>query len=666
MAEQKAGVSRRDFLTCSGIAALGALGAASLSGCAPKNSESKANGGENLSNVEWQGEFDVIVIGFGDAGASAAITAADAGAKVLLVDKAGEHAEGGNSRYCEQYICMWDNEEDGYDFIKAMSRGFNDSTEEIMRYMAKGAYENKAWLESLGGNIGQFQMMIGKPEEAAIKGFGKQRYEEMEASHWVAKHEDGTIDISEYEIWPNGELNNGRQYWAQLNYPDENEKKLWKFLRSQVAQRSDNITVWFNAPAIALIQDPGTNVVAGATIDHNGKTVNVHARNGVILSCGSYEGSTEAFQTYAHRADHFPIGSIYNTGDGITLGSSVGAKLWHMSAISGPWLNPKVPDVDRCYWLGGVFQRFTDKGNCITVGSDARRFMAESGSHKHGHIYLGGSWQPQIVPETMWAVFDATAREGEKLCDMIDESLIIEAETLEELAQKTELDGTVLAKTVESYNGFCAQGRDDEFNRLPSSLAPIETPPFFAVRLHGACVNAQGGPKRNTDCQVLDVDEKPIPHLYSAGELGSFWAGTYIGGGNIAECLYSGRTAGTNAATEKSDGPSIEVKVENAPNELIEAGDPADGVECGPDEYAGSYEGIHAPIVVKVKVSDGKMTEIDIVDQKETGAVVHDLFEIMPAAMLEANSVEVDGVTGATCTSNALRKAVQAALDKAQ
>ena len=93
--------SRRTFLKLSAIAGLGTLGIASLNGCAPENNTQKPPA-STLEEIAWDGYFDVVVIGFGAAGASAAIAAAEAGAQVLIVDKAHEGHEGGNSRYCAQ------------------------------------------------------------------------------------------------------------------------------------------------------------------------------------------------------------------------------------------------------------------------------------------------------------------------------------------------------------------------------------------------------------------------------------------------------------------------------------------------------------------------------------------------------------------------------------
>ena len=83
-------------------------------------------------------------------------------------------------------------------------------------------------------------------------------------------------------------------------------------------------------------------------------------------------------------------------------------------------------------------------------------------------------------------------------------------------------------------------------------MAPLATPPFYAMELTPAFVNTQGGPRRNQNAEVIGVDGDPIQRLYSAGELGSIYSFLYQGGGNIGECFAFGRIAGRNAAHETS------------------------------------------------------------------------------------------------------------------
>ena len=108
-----------------------------------------------------------------------------------------------------------------------------------------------------------------------------------------------------------------------------------------------------------------------------------------------------------------------------------------------------------------------------------------------------------------------------------------------------------LEATVAKYNEYCKNKVDPDFARPRASLIALEKPPFYAVKLYPATFNTQGGPRRNAKCQVVDPDNQPIPRLYSAGELGSFWGWMYNGGGNNAEALCTGQIAGRNVAAAK-------------------------------------------------------------------------------------------------------------------
>lgn len=664
MQKTKAGFSRRKFLAGAGIAAASFVGAAGLGACSPAQKAASLEGG-SPSSVSWDSGFDVVVVGFGCAGSSAAITAAESGASVLLIDKAPEHEEGGNTRYCEQTMFGWHRSSDGEAFIKQLREGHEDMTDEIVEYMVKSSEENEPWLRERSGLEVGHSATIFDTREQADKAMGAPSIADALSVGWVSANDEGKLEFFEYATWPSGEANNDRVFHGyNIDPPDNNEKKLWKFLRKEVAKQ-EGITVWYNAPAKELLQDPATKAIVGVAVDHGGSKKNVYAKNGVILACGSYEANVGMIQTFAHRTGAYPIGSAYNTGDGIAMAQRIGAQMWHMNALSGPWIEAKVPDVDRCYWSCNSQWRFTKDGKSIFVSSDAKRFMPESGWNKHGHVSVGTSWLNKQLPEKMWAIMDSAGYEDARGYRMAPENIYVQADTIEGLAEKLELDPQALKETVDSYNLYCTQGRDDDFGRIPETLAALDEPPFYGIRVYQGFVNAQGGPKRNTRCEVLDMDDDPIPHLYSAGELGSFFAGAYVAGGNISEALYTGRTAGANAAAAKEDVEVISVGSEAAPTELIVADDPAGAVECGENEYAGAADGIHESIVVKVTVENGKMTKIDVVEQHETGSVVGDLFETMPQRMIEANTYEVDTVSGATTASKGLQGAVAAALKKA-
>jgi succinate dehydrogenase/fumarate reductase flavoprotein subunit len=117
-----------------------------------------------------------------------------------------------------------------------------------------------------------------------------------------------------------------------------------------------------------------------------------------------------------------------------------------------------------------------------------------------------------------------------------------------ELARQLELPEQELVDTIAHYNDFARSGIDTEFGRASGMMTVLE-PPFYAIALWPCLLNTQGGPRRGTHCEVIDYRGDPIVGLYSAGELGSIWTDLYPGGGNLIECIVSGRIAGTSAAT---------------------------------------------------------------------------------------------------------------------
>jgi succinate dehydrogenase/fumarate reductase flavoprotein subunit len=133
----------------------------------------------------------------------------------------------------------------------------------------------------------------------------------------------------------------------------------------------------------------------------------------------------------------------------------------------------------------------------------------------------------------------------------IEKGWIKKADTIKELAGQIGVDPGKLEETIATYNRYCADKCDPDFERPAETLQPIETPPFYAIATYPALLNTQGGPKHNMHAQVVDVYGQPIKRLYKAGEIGSMFGTFYPGAGNLSECMAFGRIAGRNAAQEK-------------------------------------------------------------------------------------------------------------------
>jgi uncharacterized protein with FMN-binding domain len=356
----------------------------------------------------------------------------------------------------------------------------------------------------------------------------------------------------------------------------------------------------------------------------------------------------------------------------------VGADLWHMSAIAGPdvnFINPETGLAAGYYftvtrattWASGFAAN-----NMIMVGGDGTRFANETVDTRHGYIKTGGGTYFRLnIPIPAYVIFDETARNltplylswSKGMVEEIEKGWVIKANTIQELAGKINIDPANLAKTITTYNQYCAQGNDPDFHVDAKFLKPLETGPYYAIPIKASLTNTQGGARRDVECQVLDLEGKPIPHLYSAGEFGSFYTDIYNGGGNLSECAVTGRTAGANAAKVKKDVSGASVLGSKTPVDLRPQ---TKAIATGAGEYLGTGSGMGGDLTVKVKLDGTRIVSVEIVKHNETAGISDRARTLVPAAIVSAQNTQVDTVSGATLTSRAIIQAVNDALSKAK
>jgi succinate dehydrogenase/fumarate reductase flavoprotein subunit len=146
--------------------------------------------------------------------------------------------------------------------------------------------------------------------------------------------------------------------------------------------------------------------------------------------------------------------------------------------------------------------------------------------------------------------------------DAIERGWVLKGDTLEELAGKIKahgdnrklLDDTAFVEAVTKYNEYCANGKDEQFGRKVDAAGAINKPPYYALPLYAGGPNTKGSISANAKREVLDWSGKPIPRLFTAGEISSVFKFVYQGGGNLTECITFGRVAGENAAKQKAWG----------------------------------------------------------------------------------------------------------------
>lgn len=581
---------------------------------------------------EWDAAYDVVVIGFGGAGASAAIEAADAGAKVLVLEKAPATAAGGNTKLSGQQVLSPTDVEIAVEYFDQISGGF-EYDKDLVRVTTEGM--NK---------IGEWLMYLGAPD---------------------LTQPEHQMTYKEYPQYPGSDVM--RCYLIDGQY---HSGKVWNLLANGAEERAENITVWYESPGLELIQDHETKMITGVIAKHEGEIVRIKAENGVVMAMGGYENNQEMIQNYYHMLYAYPKGTYYNTGDGVYMAQKVGAELWHMNSPAGPDLNFKDPE-SEVYYGYSLAYGFGAKST-IYVGPDGTRFINEAGATKHGKMPTHGTYQTAVTVLPAYAVFDEACFTSGPITTgggwsndnsvEFEKGWIIKADTLAELAEKIGVNAAGLEKTVTRYNWYCEQGEDYEFGRGANALKPISTEgPYYAMPLTPTLTNTQGGAVRNANCEVVNVDGYAIPHLYSAGEFGSMFVHGYNGGGNVSEALVTGRIAGANAAkADKSEIPVISngKKVEEKAEEAAETV----ALELKDGAYQGTGRGMASDIVVDVVVAGGKIESVTVVSASDTPGIFEAAVEKMPAKFVEAQNTNVDVVAGVTVTSNGIIAAVEAAL----
>lgn len=129
----------------------------------------------------------------------------------------------------------------------------------------------------------------------------------------------------------------------------------------------------------------------------------------------------------------------------------------------------------------------------------------------------------------------------------VKSGILKRAATIGELARMLSLDPVAAERSIARWNEQCQAGRDEDFGRPGGSMLVVKDPPFYGAPIWPVVSNTQGGPVHDAGQRIIDVFGKPIARLFAAGELGSSYGHLYMSGGNISECLVTGRIAARNA-----------------------------------------------------------------------------------------------------------------------
>lgn len=618
----------------------------------------------------WDKEVDVVVVGFGLAGAATCVEIADIApdSSVLLLEKMEEAQSGGNSIASGQTILnVWPDDLELFrDYLWEMGKP-NNIPRDWFDWWTAEMVNQSDWVETVAKSVG----------------------------YWYRPNTYGSVTM-EFPEFP------GASYRARgdclVTYPNTVSQPggTYKAFRDVVKQLK-NTEIMYETPATNLIQDPDTKEIYGVTAtDKDGNSFNIRATKGVVLACGGYENNLEMQRDFHGMDVVYTAGTPGNTGDGIQMLMEAGAKIWHMKNFTqsgGIWMGVKVPE-----WDDVVFERnfFYKNGGWLEIDATGNRYYNESKKwHKqHMKVNENGHWvemptyralpihwiadQKTFESDTVvttWMAWPISTHNYEWSADNsveLEKGWIIKADTIAELAEKIGRDPVTLQATIDRYNEMCEKGVDEDFGRDIETMAPIKEGPFYAVEIVPAIVATTGGAVRNTKSQVLDWDGNVIPHLYTAGELGSYVSNLYQNGTFLNECISSGRAAAQDIFGVEPHydykGNDYVVPLEDdtvrdmvysvdSKGPILNASNAKDG------EYFRSGESTHGPWTMTFSVKDGKFQSFALTEGAENMLLTPEQFKEFTDRILQEQTLSVDVVSGCTQDCEAVVGAVQKALD---
>ena len=545
-------------------------------------------------------EVDVLVVGSGAGGLTAAITASNHGAKVLVVEKSefyggtsamsgggiwipcnhlmAEHGESDSEEAAIQYLdaCIGD------EVSKERKRAYVREAPKMLKYLEETSdikYTATPYADYFpdrpGGKDG-YRTLDPLPISASVLG---KEFFNLRPPHPQTSFGGFTFTINEAKTvltrapgWKGVMFRLMASYWLDIPFRLRTKRHRRLALGNALMARclksvlDRNIPIWREAPMRELIVDGAA--VKGALVERKGKTMRVKANRAVILAAGGFEHNPQM------RAANLPnptdanwsAANGNNTGDSIVAAEKAGAAT---SLMDAAWWGPslRVPGEEKSRIM------FTERAlpGVYIVNKDGERFLNEAASYDEVGRQLYDAPVPAFV------VFDSTARNKYAIgpvypaaakpdatwSDALKE-VVKKAASLSDLAEQLGVSAEGLAKTTERVNGFAKSGIDEDYNKGENTydryygdptvkpnpcLGPIVKPPFYGFAVYPGDIGTKGGINTDVNARALDNDDRPIPGLYATGNNASSVMGrTYPGAGStLGPAMTFGYVAGRHA-----------------------------------------------------------------------------------------------------------------------
>jgi tricarballylate dehydrogenase len=485
-------------------------------------------------------DFDVIIVGGGNAALCAALSAKENAQRVLVLERAPEEESGGNSRFTAGLMRIVYN---GPDDLRQLI----DLSEDELARTDFGTYTEEQFFDDMG-RITEYRCDPDLTELLIRNSFPTVKWMRQKGVRFTA-------------AWGRQAFNIGGKFkfWGGLTLEAVGGGPGLVESLTQIAKKN-GIELWYQARAVSLVADD--DGVHGVVVKHHGKTKTLSSRS-VVLAAGGFQANTEWRTRYLGPGWELAKvrGTRFNTGDAIEMALEIGA------AAHGNWSGCHAVAWDRNapetgdLAVGDGFQKHSYPWG-VYINAEGKRFVDEGADFRNYTYAKYGRVILQQPKQFAWQIFDGKVKAQLRDEYRIKQVTKISANTLEELVSKLDdTNGVVALEEIKKYNaavqtqvpfnpnvkdGRCTKGLPVNKSNWANTL---DTPPFEAYAVTCGITFSFGGLKINTHAQVINSDAEPIKGLYAAGELvgGIFWF-NYPGGSGLTNGSVFGRIAGASAA----------------------------------------------------------------------------------------------------------------------
>lgn len=463
---------------------------------------------EHLLEEETEQAYDVVVIGAGGAGFSAALEAKNAGASVVILEKmptiggntliSGAEMNAPNT-WVQQKLGIEDSEELFYE--DTLKGGDNLANPSLVKFLAEHAQAGAVWLKDYVG--------VNFLEDKLFQ-FGGHSVKRA----LIPNEHTGEDMITKFKLKAD-----------ELGIPVKTETK-----------------------ATELIVE-NDKVVGVKAENAAGQTLTFTANKGVIIASGGFGSNVEMRMKYNPEYDekYLTTDAPGTTGDGIVMAEAIGADLVGMEYIQTyPVCNPET----------GVISLLADSrfDGAILVNQEGNRFVEELERRdviSKAILAQTGGYAYQVWNQYIGEIGGTLEAHQEEFEMLEKQGLIYKADTLEQAAEFFNIPVDAFMATIEKVNTYAKNGKDEDFNHR-AGLVAMEEGPYYIQKAVPSIHHTMGGIVVDTDSHVLDTNGNIIKGLYAAGEVtGGIHGSNRLGGNAIADIVVFGRNAGQNAAVEK-------------------------------------------------------------------------------------------------------------------